>query len=46
MNIKTLDQIKLYYKKGIYKMADIDAMLKKKKITQEEYLYIVGENAE
>lgn len=49
MNQTTLDTIKRYYKRGIYTLADIEAMLKKKKITQAEFDYItdkVGEDGE
>lgn len=40
-----VEQIKKYYTKGIYSIAQINAMLKAGKITDEEYRYIVGENA-
>lgn len=44
MNRATLEQIKKYYEKGIYKLSQINAMLSAGKITDEEYAYIVGEN--
>lgn len=44
MSIKDLDKVKMYFKKGIYKLAQINAMLSAGKITEEEYRYIVGEN--
>ena len=40
-----VEQIKKYYQKGIYKISQINAMLQTGKITDEEYTYIVGENA-
>lgn len=39
-----VEQIKKFYDKGIYKISQINAMLEAGKITQEEYVYIVGEN--
>ena len=39
-----IEQIKRYYDRGIYKKAQIDAMLRAKKITQEEYDYILSAN--
>ena len=39
-----VEQVKKYYKKGIYKIAQINAMIAAGKITDEEYTYIVGEN--
>ena len=39
-----VEQIKKYYKKGIYKLSQINAMLEAGKITDEEYAYITGEN--
>lgn len=43
MSKAMLDQIRTYYRKGIYKKSQIDAMLAAKKITAEEYAYIVGD---
>lgn len=45
MSRSTIDQIKAFYRKGIYKLSQIDAMLAAGKITDEEYTYILGENA-
>lgn len=39
-----VEQVKKYYQKGIYSIAQINAMLNAGKITEEEYAYIVGEN--
>lgn len=39
-----VEQVKKYYTKGIYSLVQINAMLAAWKITEEEYLYIVGEN--
>lgn len=39
-----VEQVRTYFKKGIYKINQINAMLAAGKITEEEYAYIVGEN--
>ena len=44
MAIKELEKVKKFYEKGVYKLAQINAMLSAGKITEEEYRYIVGEN--
>ena len=44
MSIEKLNEVKKFYEKGIYKLSQINAMLRAGKITDEEYAYIVGEN--
>lgn len=39
-----VEKVKTFYMRGVYKKAQIDAMLEAGKITQEEYDYIVGAN--
>lgn len=37
-----VEKVKKFYDRGVYKKAQIDAMLDAGKITQEEYVYILG----
>lgn len=37
-------KVKSFYDRGVYKRAQIDAMLQAGKITREEYEYILGAN--
>lgn len=45
MRKENLDRIRAYYKKGLYKKAQIDAMHAAGKITAAEYAYVTGDEA-